>query len=450
MNLQVFTGIEKRDWQNIVRAALPKGSFRRILVKPNWVLHQQDPAFPIEALITSTDLLEIIVDACLENYPRAEWITVGDVPLQTCDWKKLVMQAGIGRLIHKYESCKAPIIRFLDLRREVFRNNNGFQEPAPEAVIGDPCGYREVALDSRSFLDPISAASERFRVSDYSPTETISSHRTGYHRYLIAGSALECDLFINVPKMKVHQKAGITGALKNPVGINANKAYLVHFQRGIAGRDGDEFSPDNSRLVIAQTRVRDLLQKRSRTLFKSLRPFWQMTKTLTGIQTQGTRENLSKKFYVASGAWYGNDTIWRMVFDLNRIIRYAPASGGHLATSAQRSYIAILDGVVAGEGNGPLQPLPVQAGVAIVADDPFLMDLAMAEMMGFDFQRIPCLAKHKEFPDTTWGRFEPQSVSFLFNGDHATGLQNLPVVHRFLPAPGWKDHIEKEASLVHA
>src|SRR4029079_11251659 len=100
----------------------------------------------------------------------------------------------------------------------------------------------------------------RFRVSDYDPTETVSRHGRGFHRYLIARSVLDADLFINLPKMKTHQKSGITAALKNLVGINGAKAYLVHHQKGSPARGGDEFPERASLMIRLQSSLRELLQ----------------------------------------------------------------------------------------------------------------------------------------------------------------------------------------------
>lgn len=429
-----------RELQEFCLSVLPIGSFRTILIKPNWVKHQEAPAFPIAALVTSTNLIEAAIEACLRKYPDVEEITIGDVPLQSCDWELLIRQTGIDRLMAKYRDITRPSIRFLDLRREIYREGKRLQA-GDGFVFGDPKGYREVRLDQQSFLEPISDANEKFRVADYSPQETVSSHKHGFHRYLISGSALACDLLVNLPKMKVHQKAGITGALKNLVGVNGQKAYLVHYREGMARQHGDEFPDDVSRLVWLQSRLRQGLQNRSRFLFYLLRLGWRPLKRLAGIKTHGTRENLEKKFYLSGGAWHGNDTIWRMVYDLNRIIRYADSSG-KLQSKPQRAYVAIMDAMIAGEGNGPLQPLPVETGVLLAANDPFQMDIVMARLMGFDYQKIPTLRQHRLFADAEWGNFMPEELMIEQDGQTFRGLNSLPVLHNFLPPPGWKSHIE--------
>lgn len=426
-----------------VAPLLPDGDFKRIVLKPNWVMHEQDPAFPIAALVTSAALIDAVIASCIEKYPRAESITVGDVPLQSCDWDALVRQAGIGRLMEKYAGSTGPRVRFMDLRRERVTAEDSFVRKDRAFSNGDPLGYREVVLDERSLLDPVSGTAGAFRVSDYDPDETKSAHEKGRHRYLISATVLDADLFINLPKMKTHQKTGLTGALKNLVGINGQKAFLAHHRRTTAAMAGDEFSPDTSRAVVLQVRIRDALQGRSGALFLLCRQVWRILKRIRGIETRGTRENLSRSFYTGAGSWHGNDTVWRMVYDLNRVIRYAPPNGGALADTPQRAYCTILDGVVAGEGNGPLQPLPVEAGVIGFSDDPFLMDVCMAQLMGFDALRIPLLANCRLFQDPVWASFDAQEVEVAFDGHIFRGIQSLPVIHRFTPAPGWRGHIEK-------
>ena len=447
MSFCVIDKVSPKEFEAFAFRHLPEGDFKHILLKPNWVMHQQNPAFPISALVTDSGLIDAVLKACLSKYPLAQSITIGDVPLQSCDWNLLLQQTGVDELVKRYGGYSRPKILFRDLRRERFAIRSGFMVRSEATDFGDPQGYSEIVLDYASFLEDISQASSRFRVSDYNPQETVSSHRKGFHRYLLAKSALNCDLFINVPKMKTHQKAGITGALKNLVGVNGNKAFLVHHRSGLSGSGGDEFPPDIAKLLILQSRLRQNLHDHSRLAFSLLRPFWHLIRKIAGIQVEGTRENLKQKFYIGSGSWYGNDTVWRMIYDLNRIIRYGTPDSEQLKDEPQREYIAILDGMVAGEGNGPLQPLPVPLGCLIVADDPFLMDTVMAALMGFDPEKIPMLAHRTDFLDPAWGNFDSDSVKVELQGRMVKGIASLPVLHGFQPAPGWRDHIELAPSM---
>ena len=66
-------------------------------------------------------------------------------------------------------------------------------------------------------------------------------HSQGKHQYLVSNSVLSADFIINVPKLKTHIKAGITGALKNLVGINGHKEFLPHHVNGWPGSGGDQY-----------------------------------------------------------------------------------------------------------------------------------------------------------------------------------------------------------------
>jgi hypothetical protein len=263
---------------------------------------------------------------------------------------------------------------------------------------------------------------------------------------LIAGSVLDADLVINLPKMKTHQKSGVTGALKNLVGINGSKAYLVHHQVGFPSQGGDEFPEGASRLFFWQARLREKFQKGSPILFRFAKAGWEFLKRIQRIQTVGTRRNLSGNFYVGSGSWYGNDSVWRMVYDLNLIVRFAPAQGGRLLSNPQRTLLSIMDGLIAGEGNGPLQPIPVRTGVLLASTNSFLIDLAMSKMMGFDYRKIRLLALQARFPEAGWSRVSPERFRVEQDGDmRLDGVGALPILHRFIPPPGWRGHVELPA-----
>jgi hypothetical protein len=66
-------------------------------------------------------------------------------------------------------------------------------------------------------------------------------------------------------------------------------------------------------------------------------------------------------------------------------------------------------------------------------------------MMGFDRTKIPSLANHRAFGDSVWGAFDPSDVSIELDGHVIRGLQNVPVIKRFVPAPGWRGRIELQA-----
>src|SRR3954454_9500171 len=92
------------------------------------------------------------------------------------------------------------------------------------------------------------------------------------------------------------------------------------------------------------------------------------------------------------GSWQGNDTIWRTVLDLNQILFYADREG-RLQDRPQRRYLAIVDGVIAGEGEGPLASTPRHSGILIAGADPVLVDVAACRAMGYDEKKLRIVSR---------------------------------------------------------
>jgi hypothetical protein len=415
---------------------------RNIVIKPNWVLHETDPVFPIAALVTDARIIEATAQACLQLYPQVESILVGDCPLQYADWPRLRAQSGLDAVIHRLAKGSAGKVIFRDLRKEVFRQETTGFLVADDTDHGDPHGYREIELGAQSHLEPISRQAGRFAVNDYSAAVTRSNHRPGSHRYLVSQSILEADLFINLPKWKTHQKSGITGALKNLVGINGDKACLPHFRRGAPKWGGDEYRDENRWLYLAQTWLRERVQKRSSWAYQVLKPGWEALKHLRGIETRlADAAAAPKNFYIAGGAWYGNETIWRMIYDLNLIIQCADAAGTLHATP-QRHYFCIVDGLLSGEGNGPLQPLPRHTDWLVCGDDPFAIDATLSWFMGFQPQKIPVVDRRDQYHGPAWGDFDLDQLRVQLDGQPVKPSESA-INFRFAPPPGWRGFVER-------
>jgi uncharacterized protein (DUF362 family) len=415
---------------------------RQIVLKPNWVLHETDPAFPIRALVTDARVIEATVEACLRLFPKAESILIADCPLQSADWPRLCLQSGLTPVMERLQRLGAGRVVFRDLRREVFRQNEGTFLEAGRSDHGDPRGYREVELGLRSHLEPLSAQSDRFGVNDYSAEITRSNHRPGSHRYLVSQSILDADLIINLPKWKSHSKAGLTGALKNLVGINGDKAYLPHFRRGAPRWGGDEYADEGRWLYWSQTTLRALVQKRSRLAYRTLKPGWELLKKLRGIETRLDQAAAQPaRFYSAGGAWYGNQTLWRMIYDLNLVMQCVDAAGC-LQPAPVRKAFCIVDGLVSGEGNGPLQALPRETDWLVLGEDPFAVDAALCWFMGFNPNKVPALARRGEYAGPEWGDFNFDELEVELDGT-PTRVAASPVNMHFVPPPGWRNHLER-------
>ena len=88
------------------------------------------------------------------------------------------------------------------------------------------------------------------------------------------------------------------------------------------------------------------------------------------------------------GSWSGNDTIWRACLDLNRILLYG-RSDGTMSDDVQRRVIHIADAVVAGQGNGPLAPDPLELGLLLAANNAAAMDWVAAGLLGYIPEKVP-------------------------------------------------------------
>ena len=177
--------------------------------------------------------------------------------------------------------------------------------------------------------------------------------------------------------MKTHQKTGITGALKNFVGVNGDKDYLPHHRIGGTKFGGDCY-PGGSFLrrwseVFSDMANRNQKKSRYRFYQKFSSLFWRLSRP--------------GKVHQRAAGWYGNDTCWRMVMDLNLIIKYGRADG-ILADVPQREIWSLCDGIIGGQGNGPLEPEPLPLGIVSFTDSGCLNDVCMGTLMGFDVEKI--------------------------------------------------------------
>ena len=146
---------------------------------------------------------------------------------------------------------------------------------------------------------------------------------------------------------------------------------------------------------------------------------------------------------IRSGNWYGNDTTWRMVLDINRILFHADAKG-NLHNRQVRRYLSIVDGIVAGEGNGPLDPTPKQVGIVLAGVNPVAVDLACARLIGFRPDRLPLLQRAFDEHSMPLTSFSADDVELLSNESRYDGLLRCLLGRQlaFEPHFGWRSYIE--------
>lgn len=254
---------------------------------------------------------------------------------------------------------------------------------------------------------------------------------------------MSSDVFINLPKLKTHKKAGITASLKNLVGINTYKNWLPHHTEGTPDEGGDQFPLRTVKAAAegrAIERVRHIL-----TAHRELGPWVAPLKSLGRLVFGDTRQ------VIRNGSWYGNDTIWRMILDLNKILLYANPDGTLRpdVPANRKAYITIVDAITAGEGNGPEAPDPKQSGLLIFGTNPVSVDAVCAHVMGFDCIKIPSIKNAfgvGQYPLCDFACHDITVASDSLNLYEKLKTVEIPDCGSFRPHFGWKDHIEADAA----
>ena len=402
-----------------------RGRSDRVLFKPNLINHKHRTGGDHSAVVTQPEVLELAwrtADALELSGPRA----VADAPQGDADFEAILARTGLadwGRN-RGVELVDLRNERYIDLREVAIRR---------ERLPGDPAGAVRVNLGRHSSffgLDP-----RTYYGADYDISYTNDHHAGERHEYLFSGTALRSGIVVNLPKMKTHKKAGVTLSLKNLVGLNADKNLLPHHTIGPPSAGGDAYDRPGRGLEGS------VLQKVKPLIRRS-----QLAARLASYVKPGLKQVLgSTDRVVRSGNWWGNDTVWRMILDLNRILVYARADGS-LADTPQRACVSLVDGVVAGEGAGPDAPDRVDAGVIVAGTDFVAVDIVATTLMGLDYRKVPALA-HALDP-------HPLPLTAI-DVDRLTVESNVPewdrnlweidpaTTFRFRPHFGWVGHIER-------
>lgn len=142
----------------------------------------------------------------------------------------------------------------------------------------------------------------------------------------------------------------------------------------------------------------------------------------------------------AQGMYLDNDTIWRSMADLNRILLYADGQGA-LRRERQRRYLAIVDGIVAGE-DSQYDPRPYPLNTVVIGTDPVTVDAVTARCMGFDPCLLKSVTKAAQRTDLPLGPAQPAQIRVIGPGEYG-----LSTAYRHALAPesqifSWQGHLE--------
>ena len=245
------------------------------------------------------------------------------------------------------------------------------------------------------------------------------SHKLGTHKYCVIKDIFECDTVITLPKIKTHQKAGLTNSLKILVGINGDKDYLPHHRIGALGHGGDCYKGYNLLRRYSELILDEANRNRGKRIYKF---YIYLSAALWKLSLPKPEQNLA-------AGWYGNDTVWRMVMDLNLIAIYGKKDGT-IAGKPQRILYTLCDGIIGGQGNGPLNPDPLPLGLIAFSNDSYIMDEIAGYLFNLNIDRIPLLKQAKQIN-------KGKQVELFLNGIK-TNMEEIKKksINVIMP-PGW-------------
>jgi uncharacterized protein (DUF362 family) len=406
-----------------------------VFIKPNTVIHYHAQKKDIFSLIIHPSVLRPILDyVCIALKGQGK-IIIGDSQLIFSSFDKAYEVSGIRKLVDWYRQQTSIPIECFDLRTERGVRTWLYGKWGRKTVKQDPRGYRFVDLGEVSYFKDIDPKKLRIAIASYK--NMYKHHSGGKHEYLFPGSLLQSDVVISIPKMKTHRRTAITLALKNFMGIASLKDSLPHFQIGSAEEGGDQYIYPSIRKRIG-TKLHDQIQS---SPFIPVKLFFAIIKKLIW---KSQKLVPFKDGNIQEAMWWGNDTVWRTLLDLNRAVFYADKSG-QISNKQQRNFFCLLDGVIAGEGDGPTTNDPVQTGTLLGGFNPVAIDVVATTLMGFDINKIPLilngLRDTKADISLFWGTTD--SIQVIENNIPKNfSAFNNKRYFKFKPHPSWKGHVE--------
>jgi uncharacterized protein (DUF362 family) len=376
-----------------------------VVIKPNFVTDWNREVEGLDAklaLVTHGAVLRPVIDFVYRACGRAGSIIVADTPLEedrAHSFEEIVRFTGTAEMVQALQVLDVPV-ELVDLRSAVRSVRRGIHRQA--SLAGDPLGYSLIELGSNSAFSDIGDGRNTLETGSWQ--SCASYHNPTTHRYSIANTILSADAVINVPKLKTHKKAGVTLTLKNVMGISDRKDWIPHWRRGTDEKRG----PDTFR----ETLVKNVY---SWPLGSALASRLQR---LLGVTAYG------------QGNWCGNDTIWRALIDLNKILLFADKQG-HLCATPQRKYMGLVDGIIAGEKESPLAPSPRHFGAVIAGFDPVAIDTVCCQLMGIAPEKIRHLIESTRLDKYAYSHCHLDQIQIR-------GDTTADCAEPFAPASGWE------------
>lgn len=394
-----------------------------IVIKPNFVTIK-DSHFELNkqrqiAVTTNRSILIPFIEYSFRAVGNDGRIIIADSPIEASDFNDTVVKLGIMDVINYFKDKKYPV-ELIDLRDfrvnpitiiddlKIKKRSFNLGLFKYEKLDGDQKGYTCIDLKKKSLFHNYNKI-EKLRFYKPHFKKPLDAHKKNSHKYMIANSILNASLIINLPKMKTHKIAGVTLALKNNIGLTNKKFWLPHYTQGYPPY-GDQFD----RKLNLSEKIQNLLR---------VIPIGKGNSLFLRFPVVDEKKQLAK-MPINNGSWIGNDTLWRTIRDIALIIEYANKNG-EIKNSPQRNILNIIDGIIAGEGNGPLGATMKHCGLLAGSLNMYNLDLFISKSMGFNISKIKYLndLKQKKF--------------------NVIGNADTPPVFNFKPPFRWEDLVKK-------
>ncbi len=417
------------------------GVFRqgmKVVIKPNLV-HElnfrvrfdgEKMEHPNECFITDWSVIRAVVKYL--SVADGLELTILECPLQSCCMEAIVTESMIDelrRMNHKNT------VKFVDARRTRYIWGRG-REPQVLHNLRDESEYVDFNLGKYSAHSHYEKYAGRFRVTDYPPEEMKKYHGMGLHIYRIAKEAAEADVVISIPKLKTHIKAGMTGAMKNFVGVVGNKECLPHHTKGCPANGGDCYDKRSLLKFLAEA----ILDYANGFLLTDEKMYYRWRRVVGGLMYIRRLAGLDDEL---AGSWYGNHTISRTIADLNRIMYYG-GKDGKMHRKRQREIISLVDAVVSGQGEGPMKPVPNKTCLLVISDSTAAADIFCAEFTGLDPDKIPYLNEGLLCNGRMPLLEDRERIRFILNGHEISRDMLKRMCPDILVPAGWKGNLEKK------
>ncbi len=276
----------------------------KVFILCNFVYHRRkkEKETDFYGKCTHGSIVAAVAQICSQLVGNQGIVYIGNAPLQSCDFASVLRDTGAD-IIGEQARKNGLNIVFRDLRTYIVR-----QTKLGNLIVLKDSSYDmdkivEVDLGRHSLLNNIEQPNNylpKFRVTDYNPAIMDSYHDNTLksHRYLVHKDILNADVIISIPKMKTHEKVGVTLGMKGYVGTIASKECLAHYRYGPAIMGGDEY-PSPNILNLLGTRLNEYTFKQNYPLYLLY---------LFQIIDRAYKKLLRISGKPIDGAWFGNDT----------------------------------------------------------------------------------------------------------------------------------------------